>query len=710
MPTNLRWINACIISLLCVACTWLLLTRGKEVYPGYTEPLLLPLTPFVFLAAAVLFAAGWHRRRPSSTDREELSARSFRRWVGVIVAFWVLSLPLWHQLGTRVTGEGISYYVYLRSAVFDGDLDFSNEYEAFNIDDADPRLVNNLTPTGVPRNVHSVGPAVVWSPFLLIGQAVESLDLNNTEVTPFGAERQTHEALDRETLGPGYAHPSVAAMALGSIVLFGLATVLWYREIARTLAPRDATIGVLGVIVTGPLLWYTFFEPSMSHAPTAACLVFAMVAWRAWARNPAAGRALLVGLTAGLLAMQRYQFILWIIVPVGHLLILAGRKVLWRVGTRVLSGTTQEQESDVRLPIPVVGGHLGLMLLGTVIGLLPQLLAWKLLYGTWVTQPMGGGYMLWSAPEIMGVLWSQRHGLFTWHPVMLIAVVGLIPAWKRDRTLTGVCLGLLLVMVYVNATVTDWWGNDSFGLRRFAGLYPVFAWGLSAAFASVTLNRRRRAFVAIVVSCAMFNLGLAHGYRTGVIRRDWWVSLGDAMQCQVVAVADATASSLRWTAERLPALGGLFYDIVDGHFMLDARGLDPMIDVGSTSDRRYIGTGWGSREQGPSGDFRWIVGTSADLWLPLRHIHDHRLTLSGLPLRGDELQRLRISVNGELLDETVVIQHAGTWSFRIHEDVLRPGLNLFRLHLAWAKAPSDADRRVLSAAFSQIAIEPLEES
>ena len=136
----------------------------------------------------------------------------------------------------------------------------------------DPRLINNLTPTGVPRNVHSVGPAVVWAPFPAVGQALESLGTNPTEMTPFGVERRTRTALNRDTLGPGYSHPSVAAVGFGSIVLLGLASVLWYREIAQTLAPREAAVGVIGVIIAGPLLWYTFFEPSMSHAPTAACL------------------------------------------------------------------------------------------------------------------------------------------------------------------------------------------------------------------------------------------------------------------------------------------------------------------------------------------------------------------------------------------------------------------------------------------------------
>lgn len=160
MPTNLRWVHVCIISLLVLVCVWLLFTRGEEVFPGHTQPYRLPLLPFVLLAIAVLFAAGWHRRLMPHLRGVRPTDGARLLWTGAIVAFWVLSLPLWHQLGARVNGEGIAYYVYLRSAVFDGDLDFSNEYEAFNLDDDDPELLSP-TPTGLPRNAHAVGPAVV---------------------------------------------------------------------------------------------------------------------------------------------------------------------------------------------------------------------------------------------------------------------------------------------------------------------------------------------------------------------------------------------------------------------------------------------------------------------------------------------------------------------------------------------------------------------
>jgi hypothetical protein len=70
-----------------------------------------------------------------------------------------------------INGDAIQYYAYLRSVVFDRDLDFANEYERFYGGDADSGAasvwVHARTATGRSPNLMSVGPALLWSPFYL---------------------------------------------------------------------------------------------------------------------------------------------------------------------------------------------------------------------------------------------------------------------------------------------------------------------------------------------------------------------------------------------------------------------------------------------------------------------------------------------------------------------------------------------------------------
>ena len=41
--------------------------------------------------------------------------------------------------------------------------------------------------------------------------------------------------------------------------------------------------------------------------------------------------------------------------------------------------------------------------------------------------PQGEGFMKWSDPALLLMLFSDNHGLFTWTPIVAVALVGLVP-------------------------------------------------------------------------------------------------------------------------------------------------------------------------------------------------------------------------------------------------------------------------------------------
>jgi hypothetical protein len=53
----------------------------------------------------------------------------------------------------------------------------------------------------------------------------------------------------------------------------------------------------------------------------------------------------------------------------------------------------------------------------------------------------------------------------------------------NGRMLDGDAIQFVLVSVYVNACVSDWWAGEAFGARRFVGDTVFFALGLAAVFA-----------------------------------------------------------------------------------------------------------------------------------------------------------------------------------------------------------------------------------
>jgi hypothetical protein len=130
---------------------------------------------------------------------------------------------------------------------------------------------------------------------------------------------------------------------------------------------------------------------------------------------------------------------------------------------------------------------------------LPQLVAWKALYGAWYVVPQGPGFMRWDAPAWSEALFSSRNGLFPWAPLYAPMAIGVVALARRTVRLPLALLLGLFGQAVVNGAAWDWWAGGSFGGRRFDSCYAVFAVGAAALIAAAArvMRRPRRPAAAI---------------------------------------------------------------------------------------------------------------------------------------------------------------------------------------------------------------------
>jgi hypothetical protein len=76
------------------------------------------------LAASVLAAATWGALAVRELSPASLAPSSRARLV--LVLLLLAAVVQFHVGGGRIAGDGVSYYVYVRSLMKDGDLDFTN--------------------------------------------------------------------------------------------------------------------------------------------------------------------------------------------------------------------------------------------------------------------------------------------------------------------------------------------------------------------------------------------------------------------------------------------------------------------------------------------------------------------------------------------------------------------------------------------------------
>lgn len=386
--------------------------------------------------------------------------------------------------GRILIGDALHHYVQLRSAVFDQDLHFRNEYvRMYRLKGGEPgtEWVYEGTTTGHVRNLMPVGPALLWAPLFLLVAGLTSLANAAGAAYPMD----------------GYGRLFQATAGFTGIAAATVGVWMTWRATSPRFGARASIWSCLTVWLASSAVYYSVISPTYSHA---ASLLATSAFWLAWVNtsdtNDGRRFALLGGL-AGVAALMRWQ----------DAVLLAAIAV--EILLRLWSGRLSLARS-LGLGITAV--------LSATIAFLPQMIVWTVLYGQPLALPQGPAFMRWTDPAVVKVLFSDNHGLFTWTPVILLAVMGMPLLARRDAPL-ALATGVFLVLSwYVNAAVADWWAGEAFGARRFVSCFPVFVLGLAAMVDRWSPSIRGLALAAGVVIAHTFLLlvqyqTFMHGWR-----------------------------------------------------------------------------------------------------------------------------------------------------------------------------------------------------
>jgi len=424
-----------------------------------------------------------------------------------------------------VHGDGVGYYAYARATLIQHNLHFEEDWRHGNQYFAQSRtgaggqiLPEEYTETGYISNLFTVGPAILWLPFLVLAHVfVLVCDL-------FGA----HIAAN------GFSLPYLIAMAIGTAFYGFLGLLLSFSLARKYVGEKWAFLATLGVWTASSLPVYMYFNPAWSHAHSAFTVALFLWYWERTRTSRSTAQWILLGLISGLMVEVYFPNGVFLLVPLVESIRTYAR--FQAVGMRQVRTLFLQNV---------------LFLVVLIATLIPTFVTRKIVYGGYLrfgTYPHLAWD--WSAPYWRQVLFSADHGLLTWTPLLGFALVGLFFAPRQAR-IVALYLGTgAAAFYYLISSYPYWDGLSAFGNRFFISVTPIFVFGLAALleFVARHFSSQRTSFVtlAVVLVCfSLWNFGFVFQWGAHLIPVRGPISWSEMVHNQFEVVPKDIATQLR---------------------------------------------------------------------------------------------------------------------------------------------------------------------
>src|SRR5215831_1175805 len=387
-------------------------------------------------------------KRSASTARKYDSVR-FRR---ILLILFLCSLPLINPI---VHGDGVGYYAYARAPLIQHNLHFEEDWRRANLLFSQARtlpsgqlLPAEYTETGHVSNLFSIGPALLWAPFLLAAHDVVLLC----------------NALGAHIPADGFSFPYLLAMAIGTAVYGFLGLLLSYSLARKYVESRWAFLATLGIWGASSLPVYMYFNPAWSHAHSVFAVALFLWYWERTRGSRTFRQWILLGLISGLMLDVYFANGVFLVLPLLESLFAYGHS--WKT-------------KDFREAASVFAANFS-YLLTVILCFIPTLITRYIIFGGFFRfSSYQHAAWDWTAPHWYSILFSSDHGILIWTPILSLAIIGLVFVPRRARVLISYLSAGAAAFFYLIACYPDWAGISAFGNRFFVSVTPIFIFGLA---------------------------------------------------------------------------------------------------------------------------------------------------------------------------------------------------------------------------------------
>jgi len=471
----------------------------------------------------------------SFVDQQDFSAspaRSSRKPERLLLLFWILSLPL---LNPIVHGDGVGYYAYARAPLIQHNLRFEEDWRHANPYFSQARTLpsgqlnlNEYTETGYVSNLFTIGPAILWTPFLLAAHTFVLVA----------------NALGAHIAANGFSTPYLLAMALGTATYGFLGLLFSYFLARKYIEERWAFLSTVAIWGASSLPVYMYFNPAWSHAHSAFTVALFLWYWERTRDCRTVLQWILLGLLAGLMVDVYFPNGVFLLLP-----LIESMLAYW----------SSWKEKNFRKAGQLFTANASFLIVAILVFIPTLITRWIIFggmfrFGTYSELPWD-----WTAPYWRSILFSAEHGLFTWTPILALSVAGLFLAPHAAKSVTLYLAVAGAAYYYVISSYPYWHGTASFGNRYFIPLTPIFIFGFAMLLQRVGrfFNSTGRAFAvcaALIFVLVLWNAGFIFQWGAHLIPARGPVSFSEVARNQFFVVPRQISTELRAYLFRRKAL------------------------------------------------------------------------------------------------------------------------------------------------------------
>jgi hypothetical protein len=388
----------------------------------------------------------------------------------------------WHkpQTATPIDWDIAGYYLYLPTLCYDN---LANPQKVdslraqYHLVQIDHFYIIKRLPNGKIVMKYSYGMALMYLPGFVAGHVMAVA---------------TGYARD------GFSWPYQYCMSLWALIfsLFGLWVLR--RVMLRYFSDIVVALAIFFIAVGSNYFDYVAYQTLMSHSFMFVLLAAIILLTDNWYKNPKPFTALAMGALCGLATVSRPSDMLFMSVP-----------VLW-----ALPGLNRQAIAGRLSFFWKHAGHLVLFAAAVAIMGSIQCLYWKM---------MTGHYVFWSYddyegfdfahPHIYKGLFSIRKGWLIYTPLMLCALAGLWPLYKKNKAMALFIVLFTCINIYIVFSWRQWWYGAAFTARPMIDSYALLIFPL-AALLEGTLRKRLWAIITLLIcsTCSWINQAFTYNY------------------------------------------------------------------------------------------------------------------------------------------------------------------------------------------------------